>query len=201
MCLAMPVITANRARVQHCYSLSLRKFRPDLTQMFSPISRHRDGNPQLDYTQRWPNMFLRLRTSGSVASLLALVRNTRLCLRMSGWVCTLLWLRVQSKSCLNRWTRNTDGASTSAEKNEPGVLHCHKSALPGAARLAFASSMTNTQSFASGGVKSWDPEFGKFPIMVVEPVLGSNHQQSALLPALAILLMFTVRVVRFPFGM
>ena len=77
----------------------------------------------------------------------------------------------------------------------------HKSALPGAAKFACASSMTNTQSFESGGVKSWVPEFGKLPVSSVEPLFGLNHQHFAVLLALVILLMSTVKVVLFPFGM
>ena len=39
------------------------------------------------------------------------------------------------------------------------------------------------------------------PIKMAEPLLGLNHQHFALLAALVILLMFTVKVVPFPFGM
>lgn len=76
----------------------------------------------------------------------------------------------------------------------------YKSALPGAARSALASSITNTQSAESGGLKSRVPKFGAVPIRVVEPLLGLNHQHLAFLVALVILLMSTVKVVRFPFG-
>ena len=67
--------------------------------------------------------------------------------------------------------------------------------------MAFASSITRTQSFASGGVKFWLPEFAKVPINVVAPVLGLSHQQFAVFVALVISLMLTVIVAAFPFGM
>jgi hypothetical protein len=38
------------------------------------------------------------------------------------------------------------------------ALHAHKSALPGAGKFAPASSMTNTQSLGSGGLKFLVPE-------------------------------------------
>ena len=61
--------------------------------------------------------------------------------------------------------------------------------------------MTSTQSFESGGVKFCVPDVAYVPIIVVAPVLGLNHQQFAVLLALLIWLMFTVRVVALPFGM
>ena len=66
--------------------------------------------------------------------------------------------------------------------------------------MALASSRTRTQSLESGGVKVRVPVLAKLPISVVDPFLGLNHQHFALLLALVILLMFSVRVAAFPTG-
>jgi hypothetical protein len=67
--------------------------------------------------------------------------------------------------------------------------------------LALASSITKTQSFEPGGVKLLLPEVANFPISVVAPVLGLNHQEFAALLELLIILMLRVTVVAFPLGM
>ena len=72
--------------------------------------------------------------------------------------------------------------------------------LPGAGRFAAASSMTNTESFESGGVKFLLPKVAKVPIKVVAPEEGLNHQQVARLMPLEIFDMFNVSVARLPFG-
>ena len=69
----------------------------------------------------------------------------------------------------------------------------------GAESVALESSITKTQSFESGGVNTCIPEFAKVPIAVVEPSLGLNHQDFAVLLALVILLIFTVNAL--PLGM
>jgi len=74
-------------------------------------------------------------------------------------------------------------------------------AICGAAKFALASSMTKTQSFASGGVKFWGPEVAKVPISVDEPLLGLNHQPFAVFMALVILVMSMVMVAALPLGM
>ena len=51
--------------------------------------------------------------------------------------------------------------------------------LPGAGRFAAVSSMTSTQSLASGGRKLLVPEVAKLPISPVAPEDGLNHQQVA----------------------
>ena len=66
--------------------------------------------------------------------------------------------------------------------------------------MALASSTTRTQSLESGGVKFRVPVLAKLPISVADPFLGLNHQHFAVLPALVILLMFSVRVAAFPTG-
>ena len=66
--------------------------------------------------------------------------------------------------------------------------------------MALASSITKTQSFASGGVKLRLPEVANFPISVVAPVLGLNHQEFAALLELLIMLILIVMVLAFPVG-
>ena len=51
--------------------------------------------------------------------------------------------------------------------------------LPGAGWFAAVSSMTSTQSPASGGVKFLFPKVAKFPIKLAVPEEGLNHQQVA----------------------
>ena len=72
--------------------------------------------------------------------------------------------------------------------------------LPGAAKFAAASSMTNTQSPESGAVKSLFPAVANVPAKVAAPDEGLNHQHVACRMPLVILDMSTVKVARFPLG-
>ena len=63
--------------------------------------------------------------------------------------------------------------------------------LPGAGRLAPASSITSTQSFELGGVKLRIPELGSVLIKLAVPLDGLNHQHFAVLLEPVILLIST----------
>ena len=51
--------------------------------------------------------------------------------------------------------------------------------LPGTGKFAEASSITRTQSLASGAVKALEPLFGKLPMSDAAPVLGLYHHALA----------------------
>ena len=70
--------------------------------------------------------------------------------------------------------------------------------LPGAGRLAEASSMTSTQSLPSGAVKLCEPLLGKDPIRVAAPVCGLYHQLFAVEDADVIFAMLIVFAVALP---